>query len=797
LVQDIRQNGLAGDEYLTYHFRGKFALAFPVVDRRMRLAALRRFPFYSFKRRAFRRTLQIAIFLNLDSLFSRRSRIPHPLLKALDFPAWLDRVKQQLQRSDLFPVVHAPVQAKRHRLYVHLLDKDGEPIAFTKLALDDLSNVQLLHELNMVSLFNANPPEHFRVPTLLCQGLFQGHRYIVLEPLPVGASVASMSWEMLRGYLQDLSGMEARVLDVNEMCATAWWQGFNEIASQLSPQFIEELRSLIGDSLPVGHVHGDPGVNNLVRVAGKLWIIDWEGSSDVGPRRTDEIAHYLTSNQRRILHHPRLAISPFTNVFMARASREDRRDVMAALAYLAASRLDAAWQIIRHWDEISKVRYAPRDASLQLTLSSKAAVNLAIISDEPTPQRAPLLDRIARELTECTVHNIFTHSISNPAMPWEMGVPTHLNPVFFPAVHLPPKGHISWRSLPLFRKIRDYLIENDVRLIILNGCGDLAHLLLIRWARKRGVYVLLTGENNVFCAARGPWLGQRAKRYYYKWVLGAVAGVMPMGTCGQAYYRTFRDHDLPEFLFPYEPDYAALRKVDRARAREFLVTRGLDPGRIRFLFCGRLTPSARVDVLIDAFISVAVALPDWDLVIAGDGELRRGLQARVPTAFASRIRFIGYVNRDRMPWCYQACDVLVDPSDDEPWGIEINEAVACGLAVIASSVIGSAVELVRHHDNGLLVSPRSVSALAQAMREVAQGDTLRRMRRASASALRTWLNVGDPLNGVRKALNHFNLLSYQETAPRNAPALFEVSDEPLENSAASSMPTSGARSSSF
>src|SRR5208337_1662628 len=217
---------------------------------------------YSFKRRVFRRTLQIAMFLNLDLFLSRRSRIPHPLMKTLDFSAWMDRLKDKLQRFDLFPVIHAPVQAKRNRLYVHLLDHHGEPIAFAKLALDELNNTQLLHELEMVSLLNANPPERFRVPALLCAGLFQGHRYIVLEPLPDGAHAASMNWETLRGYLQDLADMETRVLGENEIRATRWWQGLNEIAGGLSPQFIEELRSLISDFLPVGHVHGDPGVNN-------------------------------------------------------------------------------------------------------------------------------------------------------------------------------------------------------------------------------------------------------------------------------------------------------------------------------------------------------------------------------------------------------------------------------------------------------------------------------------------------------------------------------------------------------
>jgi glycosyltransferase involved in cell wall biosynthesis len=325
-----------------------------------------------------------------------------------------------------------------------------------------------------------------------------------------------------------------------------------------------------------------------------------------------------------------------------------------------------------------------------------------------------------------------------------------------------------------------------VRLVILNGCGDLAHLLLIRWARKRGVYVLLAGDANVFSADRGSWFARLAKRRYYHWVLGTIAGLMPMGTCGQAYYRLLRDHDLPEFLFPYEPDYSALRRVDGFGVEEFLETHGLMPQRKRFLFCGRLTPSARADVLIDAFVSTAPALPDWDLLIVGDGELRQDLQARVPAELSSRIRFIGRVAADRMPSCFQACQILVDPSDDEPWGLEIIEAVACGLAVIASSVIGSAVELIRHRNNGLLVTPRSVVALAQAMLEVAHGDTLSRMQADSLNALRIWLNVADPLNGIRKTLNHFYLLSYQELAQRNAPAFLKFHVNPLADLPAAS-----------
>ena len=42
-----------------------------------------------------------------------------------------------------------------------------------------------------------------------------------------------------------------------------------------------------------------------------------------------------------------------------------------------------------------------------------------------------------------------------------------------------------------------------------------------------------------------------------------------MGTCGKAYFRTYLDHNLPEFLFPYEPDYALLKGIDPGEVSAF------------------------------------------------------------------------------------------------------------------------------------------------------------------------------------------------------------------------------------
>ena len=391
-VVSFTDKSLSSDsvEYLVYNVGGRSALAFPVADRRLRLAALRRYPDYSFKRRLFRRSLKAAMWLGIDDLLVHRSTTPHEFANNTDFSAWVAHLQHELNRYDLFPVVHGSVQTERRRLYVHLLDEKGDPVAFAKLALDDLSNAQFDREIRMLSAFKVSPPTFFHVPALLCEGTFSGHRYLVVDALPAGISAVALSWESLKGYLKELSGPLVRVLNANEVCATKWWQSFNELeCCQLSPRFIDELRNLIADILPVAHVHGDPGVHNLARSDEGLWIIDWEESSDVGPHRTDEIGYYLSIHQQRILRNPSSAIPVFAATFLDDASRDDRRNVMAALAFLAAAGLETARQIVSHWNEITRFGQLPATAGFAWPVLGKEVVNVAVIADEPNPYRAP------------------------------------------------------------------------------------------------------------------------------------------------------------------------------------------------------------------------------------------------------------------------------------------------------------------------------------------------------------------------------------------------------------------------
>ena len=187
--------------------------------------------------------------------------------------------------------------------------------------------------MSVLSFFKSNPPIGFRVPSVIGHGTFQGHNFIILNPLPTKFRDAPFKWQAIRHFFRQSIGPRV-VLDASEVRATQWWQNFQTKAPTIPANIVAQLDQLIEDGLPVGHIHGDLGSNNLVQADGQLWVIDWEESTRTGPRRSDEISFYLTTHQKEILRRPVAATEAFVQTFLTGGAREDWRDVIVALAFL-------------------------------------------------------------------------------------------------------------------------------------------------------------------------------------------------------------------------------------------------------------------------------------------------------------------------------------------------------------------------------------------------------------------------------------------------------------------------------
>jgi glycosyltransferase involved in cell wall biosynthesis len=173
------------------------------------------------------------------------------------------------------------------------------------------------------------------------------------------------------------------------------------------------------------------------------------------------------------------------------------------------------------------------------------------------------------------------------------------------------------------------------------------------------------------------------------------------------------------------------------------------------LFCAKLQPWKRPLDLLRAF---AQANPvDAYLVYAGEGPLRSELsRAAEELNVASRVRFLGFVNQSRLPSVYHVADLVVVPSEYEPFGLVVNEAMLCGCPAAASDRVGAARDLITSGENGFVYSSGDVDELAGILR-TALSD-LPRLRVLGACArqrMDTWSpreSEGAILQAIEEAL---------------------------------------------
>jgi len=390
--------------------------------------------------------------------------------------------------------------------------------------------------------------------------------------------------------------------------------------------------------------------------------------------------------------------------------------------------------------------------------SPRAALPLAIIANSQTPYRLHLHQRIAREFAAVELWSVFTHDVSNA--PFQVISPEEIRPVFFGrgehSEHQSRLGN-QWNEWTKAGKILKWMRVHHVRAIVLFGYNDLGRLRIVQSCRRNGIPVLLFGDSNIRGERLRGWK-RPLKRLIVSAVVGRCTAVLHCGRLGAEYFASYGARPEATFPFPYEPDYPALQRVPPEKIAEVKSQFSLSNNRRYLLYVGRLVEVKRVDLLLEAFANVAGNRPSWDLIIAGDGPLRASLEASLPGDLASRLVWTGFLADYTIPAAlYKSADVLVLPSDVEPWGVVVTEA-ATGLAIVCSSTVGAAADLVLDGANGRLFPPGDVAALTGALVDVTSPDKVDRMKAESPNILASWRAHSDPVKGLRRALQFAGVL---------------------------------------
>lgn len=157
----------------------------------------------------------------------------------------------------------------------------------------------------------------------------------------------------------------------------------------------------------------------------------------------------------------------------------------------------------------------------------------------------------------------------------------------------------------------------------------------------------------------------------------------------------------------------------------FLNKFNLDKNRLTIGFIGRLVEVKGLGYLLDAAAEIIKEKKGVQFLIVGDGPLKGMLQKKASDLGINKhIIFTGY--QQNVHEILGVIDILVISSLSEALPTVILEAMASGKPVIATNV-GGISELVVNGENGILVPPRDIRALVEAIAELSESSDKRRI----------------------------------------------------------------------
>ncbi len=252
-------------------------------------------------------------------------------------------------------------------------------------------------------------------------------------------------------------------------------------------------------------------------------------------------------------------------------------------------------------------------------------------------------------------------------------------------------------------------------------------------ARLAGGAVLISSKHNDEAVLRRPLVGP-----VHGWLARLTDRVIVLSEHVGRYMQG-QGHvpsaGLRRVYYGITPDDGAATAAARATIRaEF----GVPAEAPLLLTVGRLDPQKGHLDLLAALRQVVVTLPTVQLIIAGapqqaSADYEQALRAAAAAPeLAGRVHWAGH--RDDVPALLTACDIVVQPSHWEGFGLVLVEAMAAQRPVVATAV--SAIpEVVRDGETGLLVPPHDPHALARALLQLC-GDPERRAQLGAAGAAR-------------------------------------------------------------
>ena len=335
---------------------------------------------------------------------------------------------------------------------------------------------------------------------------------------------------------------------------------------------------------------------------------------------------------------------------------------------------------------------------------------LVILTEIIAPYRIPVFNALAAR-GDVDIHVIFLSENDPGLRQWHV----YKDEIKCSYEVLPAwRRRIGKYNMLLNRGVSAALRRAKPDAILCGGYAYVASWQAAFWARRNAVPLLLWSESTALDIRRKhlpvEWIKKKFCQRCQAFVAAGKASrdyLLQLGVAGSS---IFIAPDAVDVRF-----FAAAAESARRHQPELRARHNLPPH--YFLSVGRLIEAKGVFELLEAYATLEEPIRSRiGLVFVGDGTARQELSARAEGIRPGMVRFCGWVHREQLPEIYALADAFVFPTHSDTWGLVVNEAMACGLPILASQVAGCVPDLVQDGWNGFVVRPRDVEGLMRAMK---------------------------------------------------------------------------------
>ena len=289
------------------------------------------------------------------------------------------------------------------------------------------------------------------------------------------------------------------------------------------------------------------------------------------------------------------------------------------------------------------------------------------------------------------------------------------------------------------------LTRNAYDALIVQGYAGITEWIAIAAAKVKSCRVLFRGETAL---NPGASTSSKALRWIIMRALSQSVDIfLPIGTKSKEFYLRYGIEAERLVQAPYAVDnsfFLSQARELRGRKREIRRSFGISMDIPVVLYISKLIPRKRPLDLVQAFEKLTEPAV---LLMVGDGPLRAAIEDYATRRNIRTVIMAGFQKQDALSQFYAIGDIFVLPSEYEPWGLVVNEAMSFELPIMTTHGVAAAADLVGK-ENGVVYEPGDIDSLAAGLQRLVQHkDQREAMGKRSAEIIRNW-NLDASVAGI-------------------------------------------------